>query len=41
MKSIRDIPNLDHFCHAMNIVACDAHVNAQTGPAALGDRLVA
>jgi hypothetical protein len=28
MKSIRDMANLDHSCHAMNIVACDAHVNA-------------
>jgi hypothetical protein len=31
MKSIRDISNLDHSRHAMNIVACDAHVNARPG----------
>ena len=28
MKSIRDISNLDHPRHAMNVFACDAHVNA-------------
>jgi hypothetical protein len=28
MKSIRDIANLDHSRHAINVVACDAHVNA-------------
>jgi len=27
MKSIRDIANLDHFRHAINVVACDTHVN--------------
>jgi len=31
MKSIRDIANLDHFRHAMNIVACASHVNARPG----------
>jgi hypothetical protein len=31
MKSVRDIANLDHSCHATNIVACDAHVNAGLG----------
>ena len=35
MKSIRDISNLDHSCHAMNVFACDAHVNAQAQSAAL------
>ncbi|MGC2401398.1 MAG: hypothetical protein WA510_16500 [Acidobacteriaceae bacterium] len=33
MKSIRDISNLDPPCHATNIVACDAHVNARPGSA--------
>jgi hypothetical protein len=28
MKSIRDIANLDHSRHAINIFACAAHVNA-------------
>ena len=41
MKSIRDIANLDHFCHAMNVVACDAHVNAADRSGRLGDRFVA
>jgi hypothetical protein len=39
MKRIRDISNLDHPCHAMNVVACDAHANARPGPGRLADRL--